>query len=87
MSPEPVYGAQAVELLAGKRLCLACTIRDQVRPDQAPQPVTNALAIDPDDVVHTADAIAGTTACGRNANLWRWVVPTVAERKVDEVEP
>lgn len=83
---EPLYGVEAANLLSGKQLCTACLAAVDVAGTWGSRPATNAIAIDPDDVVHQADAIAGTTACGINANLWQWVVPTVEGRKVDEVE-
>lgn len=83
---EPLYGVEAANLLSGKQLCTACLAAVDVVDAWGARPSTNALAIDAGDVVHQADAIAGTTACGRNANLWQWVVPTVEGRKVDEVE-
>lgn len=83
---EPLYGVEAANLLSGKQLCTACLTAVDVAGSWGSRPTTNAIAIDPDDVVHQADAIAGITACARNANLWQWVVPTVAARKVDEVE-
>lgn len=83
---EPVYGSQAAQLLSGKQLCTRCIAAVDAAGTWGSRPATNALAIDPADVVHQADAIAGNTACGRNANLWQWVVPTIEARKVDEVE-
>lgn len=86
MAPEPVYGSQAAQLLAGKPLCNDCAAGDVDVELVSGRPVTNALVIDPGDVVHAGDAIAGTTACGRDANLWRWIVPTARKPAAGEVD-
>lgn len=68
-------GSAAAQLLAGKRLCSPCAMRELDAPADWPNPVVNALVVDADNVVHTADAIAGSTTCGRDANRWQWVIP------------
>lgn len=86
MAPAPLSDSDVAELLAGRPLCLACTVRDQAAPASWPKPVVNALVVDPDDVVHAGDAIAGTTVCGKDGNLWRWVIPAAGPGTADEVE-
>lgn len=84
MAPAPLSDSEVVELLAGRPLCTACVLAKDAAAGPGTELWVNALVVDAGDVVHAGDAIAGSTACGLDANRWRWVIPT--KHQVVDVE-